>query len=78
MTSVHHSVQDLAQFVRHSKQEHPEKPMFLVGGSMGGMMVLLTALALRESNDADLLRGLVVQVPIVMTLQHQCSDVTDC
>jgi alpha-beta hydrolase superfamily lysophospholipase len=54
-----HVVADLDAFVRHARDEHAGRPVFVLGHSMGGTVALAYALA-----HQDTLTGLVLSSPL--------------
>jgi alpha-beta hydrolase superfamily lysophospholipase len=53
-------VDDLDRLVRKVHDEHPERPLFLVGHSMGGLIATLYA-----QRHGDVLAGLVLSAPLI-------------
>ena len=52
-------IQDILAFIEHVKEKHPNKPIFLVGHSWGGLNVLLAAYKKPD------IQGLIISSPFI-------------
>ncbi|RHY96265.1 hypothetical protein DYB37_001700 [Aphanomyces astaci] len=71
VTSIAELADDALFMVRHFKQRFPNVPLFLIGGSMGGLTAVHTALKLQAQSDAGLLAGVIFHAPAL----HVAADV---